>query len=244
MTGETKKRLLVAGLVIVAVAAFFYLGLHRFLSLDALKASRADLETAYRERTAAVLVGYFALYAAMAALNLPGATVLTLAGAAVFGFWPALVVVSLASTLGATAACALTRYLFRQVVERRFGARLTAINRGIAAEGAFYLFTLRLVPLFPFFAVNMAMGLTRLPLWTYAWVSQIGMLPGTAVYVNAGAELGRLDSLSGILSPGVLVSFALLGIFPLAAKKALALYRRRRGQGPDEAGPPGRGGGA
>ena len=137
---------------------------------------------------------------------------------------------SFASSIGATLACALSRTLFREVMTRRMGPRLAAIDQGIRKEGAFYLFTLRLIPLFPFFVVNAAMGLTAVPLSTFYLVSQLGMLPGTAVYVNAGTQLGRIESLSGIVSPELLVSFALLGLFPLAAKRLVALYRARQAQ--------------
>ncbi len=227
----TRKTLGKIGLVVVVlalVAAFFGFGLHRHLTLDALKTSRASLADAYAAAPARFLIGYFVLYVLVAALSLPGATVLTLAGGALFGFWTTLVLVSFASTIGATAACALARTLFRDAIARRLTGRLKAIDEGIRREGAFYLFTLRLIPLFPFFVVNAAMGLTAMPLGTFYAVSQLGMLPGTAVYVNAGAQLGHLDSLAGILSPGLLLSFALLGVFPLAAKRAVALVRSRR----------------
>ena len=223
-------KILLVALAVALVAAFFAFGGNRYLTLDFLKTSREALETTYAAAPARFLAGYFALYVLVAALSLPGATVLTLAGGALFGFWTTLIVVSFASSIGATAACALSRHLFRDAIVRRIGGRLAAIDAGIAREGAFYLFTLRLIPLFPFFVVNAAMGLTALPLRTFYLVSQLGMLPGTAVYVNAGTQLGHLTSLSGILSPTLLVSFALLGIFPLAARKAVALARARRAQ--------------
>ena len=144
-----------------------------------------------------------------------------------FGFWVGVVIVSFASTIGATIACFVARFLLRDWVQNKFGEKLTAMNKGIAREGAFYLFSLRLVPIFPFFVINLAMGLTPMKLATFYWVSQIGMLPGTIVYINAGKELGRIESLSGILSPGLIISFALLGIFPIAVKKILYLYKRK-----------------
>ncbi len=228
MSRPTLGKILLVALVLALGAAFFGFGLHKFLTLAFLKQSREALAGAYAVAPVRFLAGYFGLYVLVAALSLPGAAVLTLAGGALFGFWTTLVIVSFASTIGATAACALARSLFRDVLTRRMGPRLAAIDAGIRREGAFYLFSLRLIPLFPFFVVNAAMGLTGLPLGTFYLVSQLGMLPGTAVYVNAGTQLGRIDSLSGILSPALLVSFALLGLFPLAARRAVALYRARR----------------
>lgn len=229
MKARTVGKLALLVFVAALVAVFFSLGGQQYLTFDFLKTSREALATAYAAAPARFLTGYFFLYVLVAALSLPGATVLTLAGGTLFGFWTTLVVVSFASTIGATAACALARSLLRDIIVRRLGGgRLAAIDAGIAREGAFYLFTLRLIPLFPFFVVNAAMGLTALPLRTFYAVSQLGMLPGTAVYVNAGTQLGHLTSLSGILSPTLLVSFALLGLFPLAAKKAVASARTRR----------------
>ncbi len=147
-----------------------------------------------------------------------------------FGLWTGLLVVSFASSIGATLACLVARFVLRDWVQNKFGDKLSAINKGIEAEGPFYLFTLRLVPIFPFFVINLLMGLTRMPLRTFYWVSQLGMLAGTAVYVNAGKELAKIDSLSGILSPSLLISFAILGIFPIAVKKLLAWYRSRSGK--------------
>ena len=178
-----------------------------------------------------MLFGYLLVYVLVTALFLPGAAVMTLAGGALFGFWPALLVVSFASTIGATLALLVSRFLLRDWVQGRFGDRLKAINAGIEAEGAFYLFSLRLVPIFPFFLINLAMGLTPLRSATFYWISQLGMLPGTAVYVNAGTQLGQIESAAGILSPQILLSFALLGLFPLAAKKILALLKARQDQG-------------
>jgi uncharacterized membrane protein YdjX (TVP38/TMEM64 family) len=169
-----------------------------------------------------------AIYILVTALSLPGAVPMTLIGGALFGFWAGTVVISFASTLGATCACAVSRYLLREWVQKKLGDRLQIINEGIEKEGKFYLFTLRLVPLFPFFVINLVLGLTRMPLRTFYWVSQIGMLPGTLVYVNAGKEIAKIDTLSGILSPELILSFALLGIFPLVTKKILTVYRSRR----------------
>jgi uncharacterized membrane protein YdjX (TVP38/TMEM64 family) len=169
-----------------------------------------------------------AVYIVATSLSLPGAAVLTLAGGALFGLLVGTVVVSFASTIGATLACFVSRFILQNWVQNRFGHRLASVNQGIEQEGAFYLFTLRLVPLFPFWMINLVMGLTRMKLRTFFWVSQVGMLPGTLVYVNAGQELGRIDSLGGILSPGLILSFVLLGVFPLATKKIMAWYRARQ----------------
>ena len=146
-----------------------------------------------------------------------------------FGLLTGVIVISFASTLGATVACAVSRFLLRSWVQEKVGHRLESVNQGIEREGSFYLFTLRLVPAFPFWVINLAMGLTKMPLRTFYWVSQLGMLPGTIVFVNAGKELGKIDSLSGILSPGLIISFIILGIFPITVKKMLEIYRRRSG---------------
>lgn len=219
--------------VVLAVVAFFALDLDRFLSLEAVQGSVGDSRQTFAEHPALMVGGFFVCYVLMAALSLPGATVMGLAGGAVFGFWVATLAVSFASTLGATLAFLMSRHLFRDLVQRRFGDRLAAVNEGVAREGAWYLFTLRLIPVFPFFVINLLMGLTPMPTRTFYWVSQLGMLGGTMVYVNAGKELGNLTSLSGILSPSLLLAFALLGLFPLLVKNSLAWFRgraeRRRG---------------
>ena len=214
--------------VLAAVALFFILDLQRFLSLEAVQGSLGVLRGAYAQHGPLMVGGYFLCYVLMAALSLPGATVMGLAGGAVFGFWVATAAVSFASSIGATLAFLMSRYLLRDAVQRRFGDRLAAVNEGVAREGAWYLFTLRLIPVFPFFVINLVMGLTPMPARTFYWVSQLGMLGGTMVYVNAGRELGRLESLSGILSPSMLLAFALLGLFPLAVKKAVPWEKKKK----------------
>ncbi|WP_319584956.1 TVP38/TMEM64 family protein [uncultured Pseudodesulfovibrio sp.] len=231
MSRSAAGKLLVSALLAGLVAAYFLFDLGRFFSLDYLKQSREQFQALYGAHTFLVLGAYFLIYVAVAALGLPAAAVLTLAGGALFGLWVGLVMVSLASTLGASLAFLLSRYVLRESVRSRFGDKLGRIDRGVEREGAFYLFTLRLIPIFPFFVVNTLMGLTPMRLVTYAWVSQVGMLPGTAVYVNAGKELGQLDSLTGLLSPSLILSFVVLGLFPLAAKKGLGWYRKRRNHG-------------
>jgi uncharacterized membrane protein YdjX (TVP38/TMEM64 family) len=168
------------------------------------------------------------IYIAATTLSFPGAAALTLAGGALFGFWIGTIAVSFASTIGATFACFVSRFLLRHWVQKKFGDKLSLINRGIQKEGAFYLFTLRLIPVFPFFVINLAMGITPMPLVQFFWISQLGMLPGTMVYVNAGKELAKITSLSGILSPQLIFAFVLIGLFPITAKKLLEFYKRRK----------------
>ncbi len=225
----------VVGLIVLGIIAFRIFDLGQYLSLDYLKASQDRLHALYQAHRFAVVSAYMGVYIAVTALSLPGAVVMTLAGGGLFGLGVGTVVVSFASTIGATLACFVSRFLLREWVQGKFGDRLATIDAGVEREGAFYLFSLRLVPIFPFFIINLLMGLTRMRLFTFFWVSQIGMLPGTLAYVNAGKELAQIDSLSGILSPGVLISFAVLGLFPITAKKALALYRRKPGKAPEVA---------
>jgi dihydrolipoamide dehydrogenase len=217
------KRLALVLLIVAAIAAFFIFDLKHYLSLDAFQASRARIDALYAQHPVAVAAGYFALYVAAAALSLPGAAVMTLIGGALFGFATGLVLVSFASAIGATLAFLTARFLLRDSVQARFGEKLRALNDGVAREGAFYLFALRLVPLFPFFVVNLLMGLTPIRTWTFYWVSQVGMLAGTAVYVYAGTQLGAFK-----ISPGLIAAFVLLGLFPLIAKKTLDALKARK----------------
>jgi len=211
--------------IAVAIALFFAFDLDRYLSLDALKAQQAAIDAWRAARPLAAAAIYFALYVAVTALSLPGATLMTLAGGAIFGLWWGTLMVSFASSLGATLAFLVSRFLLRDWVASRFGQRLAAIDAGVKREGAFYLFTLRLVPAFPFFLINLLLGLTAMKARTFYWVSQLGMLAGTVVYVNAGTQLAKIDSLAGIVSPGLLLSFALLGVFPLIARKIVEVVR-------------------
>ena len=222
-----RKLLLVLALGLL-IGAFFLFDLGRFFGLDYFKSQQAAIE-AYRAAHPGLTAGiFFAVYVAVTGLSLPGAAIMTLVAGAIFGLLWGTVIVSFASTLGATLAFLAARFALRDWVQGQFGDRLKAINAGMAKEGGFYLFTLRLIPIFPFFVINLAMGLTPIRVWTFYWVSQIGMLAGTLVYVNAGTQLARIDSLQGILSPGLLASFALLGIFPLIAKKIVAAIKARR----------------
>ena len=226
-----RNQIILLGVIVILVALFFYFDLGRYINLEFFQAQRAVVVDYYVDNRVVTIVAFLAIYIGMAALSLPGATIMTLAAGAVFGLPVGLVLVSFASTIGATLACMLARYLFRDAVQNRFGKYLGRINEGVEKDGAFYLFALRLVPAFPFFVVNLVMALTPIRLWTFYWVSQVGMLAGTAVYVNAGKEIGQLESLSGILSPTLLISFALLGVFPIIAKKVLNVLSKRFGKG-------------
>jgi pyruvate/2-oxoglutarate dehydrogenase complex dihydrolipoamide dehydrogenase (E3) component/uncharacterized membrane protein YdjX (TVP38/TMEM64 family) len=214
--------------MVIAVGLFFAFDLGRYLSLDALKSQQVAIESFRADRPWLAAAIYFVLYVTVTALSLPGAALMTLAGGAVFGLWWGTLIVSLASSLGATLALLASRFLLRDWVAGRFGERLAAIDAGIRREGAFYLFTLRLVPVFPFFVINLLFGLTAMKGRTFYWVSQLGMLAGTVVYVNAGTQLAQVESLAGIVSPGLLLSFALLGVFPLLAKKLVDVVRAKQ----------------
>ncbi len=214
--------------IALLIALFFVFDLGQYLSLQSLKAQQANIAAYQTNHPVLSVAAYFVLYVLATALSFPGAALLTLAGGAVFGLLWGTVIVSFASTVGATLAFLMSRFLLRDWVSQRFGQRLAAIDEGVRREGGFYLFTLRLVPAFPFFLVNLLLGLTAMKTHTYFWVSQLGMLAGTVVYVNAGTELIKLDSLSGILSPGLLSSFVLLGIFPLIARKIVEIVRMNK----------------
>jgi len=225
---DRMKKFLIVFLIVVAVAAYWIFDGDRYLSLEGIKAAQAQFDSWRNGSPFLAGLSFFALYIAVTSLSLPGGAVLTLAAGALFGLVWGVVIVSFASTIGATFAFLVARFILRDSVQNRFGDRLQAINKGIKQEGAFYLFTLRLIPIFPFFLINLVMGLTPIRTWTFYWVSQLGMLAGTIVYVNAGTQLARIDSLSGILSPGLVVSFAVLGLFPLIGKKFAGWLKRRR----------------
>jgi pyruvate/2-oxoglutarate dehydrogenase complex dihydrolipoamide dehydrogenase (E3) component/uncharacterized membrane protein YdjX (TVP38/TMEM64 family) len=214
--------------IVVAISAFFAFDLGRFLDLAFLKEQQNAIDAYWENQPLLVAGVFFLVYVAVTGLSLPGAAVMTLAGGAIFGLFWGTIIISFASSIGATLAFLASRLLFRDSVQQRFGDKLRAINEGIAKEGAFYLFALRLVPIFPFFAINLLMGLTPIRTWTFYWVSQVGMLAGTLVYVNAGTQLAKIDSISGILSPAILGSFALLAIFPLLAKRLIAWIEARK----------------
>ncbi len=222
------KKLAIIAVLAALVAAYFIFDLGQYLTLAGIKALSADLAAFQQENAVAVIAGFFLAYVLVTGASLPGAAIMTLAAGALFGVVEGTIIVSFASTLGATIAFLSSRYVLRDTIEARFGERLKAINAGLEKDGPFYLFSLRMIPVFPFFMVNLVMGLTRIRTLTFMWVSQLGMLLGTIVYVNAGTQLARIDSLSGIASPAVLGSFVLLGIVPWIAKGIIGALQRRK----------------
>ncbi len=219
----SKNKILLLVAVISAISAFYLLGGQKYLAPDFFKAL-------YSDNPLLTALIFFVSYIAVTGLSLPGAAVLTLVSGFIFGFWPALLMVSFASTIGATLAFLFSRTLLREWVQQRFASYMETINKGIAKDGAFYLFTLRLIPAVPFFVINLVMGLMPIRTWTFYWVSQLGMFPGTAVYINAGAQVGKIEeiSVSGILTPALIGSFILLGIFPLLVRKGMAIWKKQR----------------
>ncbi|MDH3562177.1 MAG: FAD-dependent oxidoreductase [Gammaproteobacteria bacterium] len=224
----TKSRIIIIIFLVVAIGAFFIFDLGQYLTLDYFKSQQQAIEGYRQNHPLATALGFFIVYVAVTGLSLPGAALMTLVAGAIFGLGWGTLIVSFASTIGATLAFLVSRLLLKDLVQRRFGDKLKTANRGIEKDGAFYLFTLRLVPAFPFFVINLVMGLTPIRTWTFYWVSQVGMLAGTLVYVNAGTQLAQLQSLSGILSLELIISFTLLGVFPLLAKKAVEIFKARR----------------
>ena len=223
-----KKALLVL-LAISALVAYFVFDLGQYLSLENFKAQQSEILAAKNAQPALYIAGFFVIYVVITGLSIPGAAIMTLIAGALFGLLLGTIIVSFASTLGATLAFLGSRYVLRDWVQSKFGARLKAIDDGLSKDGAFYLFTLRLIPVFPFFVINLLMGLTRIPTWTFFWVSQLGMLAGTIVFVNAGTQISKIESTAGLLSPTLIGSFVLLALFPWAARGLLVLVNRRRG---------------
>lgn len=224
----SKPRLALLLALAALIVAFFVFDLSRYFDFDFIRSQQSVLAAWYRANPIQAALLYFAVYVAIAGLSVPGAVPLTLLGGAIFGVLWGTVLVSFASSIGATLAFLASRYLFRDAIQRRFGDRLGAVNAGVRKDGALYLFTLRLVPVFPFFLINLTMGLTAIKTRTFYWVSQMGMLLGTLVYVNAGTQLAHIDSLKGLVSPALLISFALLGVLPLVSKKVLDAIKARR----------------
>lgn len=222
------KKIFVVIFLVILFSIFYYSGLYKYLSFEFIKENLADFSYFYQNNAFLTIFIFFTVYVLVTAVSLPGATVLTLLAGSLFGFFNGLIIVSFASSIGATLAFIISRTLLRDSIEKRFSDKLAKINAGIKREGAFYLFTLRLVPLFPFFVINMVMGLTSLKVSTFYFISQLGMLLGTAVYVNAGLQLSQLESLSGIFSFDILISFSLLGVFPLFAKKLVEYIKSRK----------------
>jgi uncharacterized membrane protein YdjX (TVP38/TMEM64 family) len=228
MNRNILKKILVVIAVSGLIVMFKLLHLGDYFSLSYIKESQENFATLYQSRKAAVIASYMAIYVLVTSLSLPGAAVLGLAAGSLFGLITGTIAVSFASTIGATLACAVSRFILREWVQGKFGDKIRTVNEGIEKEGAFYLFTLRLIPVFPFWLINLVMGLTKMPLKTFSWVSQIGMLPGTIVFVNAGRELAKIESPSGIFSPGLIVSFAILGLFPIITKKIITFYKTKK----------------
>ena len=223
------KKAILAFILIAAIAAYFVFDLGQVLSLENFKASQADIVAAKDASPFLYITGFFILYVAVTGLSIPGAAIMSLVAGALFGVVLGTIIVSFASTIGATLAFLSARFVLRDWVQGKFGERLRAIDDGLEKDGAFYLFTLRLIPVFPFFVINLLMGLTRIKTRTFFWVSQLGMLPATVVFVNAGTQISRIDSTAGLLSPTLIASFAALALFPWVAKGIVALVKRSRG---------------
>ncbi|MGI1679841.1 MAG: FAD-dependent oxidoreductase [Cellvibrionaceae bacterium] len=222
------KKIIIVLIISLAIAVFFIFDLQEWLTFEKLQASQSAFDEKFNRQPWLVGFSFFLFYVAVTALSLPGAAIMTLAAGAFFGLWLGLLIVSFASSVGATVAFLVSRYLFRDAIQNKFGDKLSAFNEGVEREGGFYLFTLRLVPVFPFFVINLLMGLTPIKAKTFYWVSQVGMLAGTFIYVNAGTQLSELESASGIFSPGIIISFVLLGIFPWVAKRIVDFVKKRK----------------
>ena len=212
--------------IVLAIIAFFFYDIQQYTTLDYIKAKQQNILEYYKQNFFFVLVLFIFLYVLVTALSLPVATFLTLVSGALFGFSTGLIIVSFASTIGATLAFLMARFLAQNYVQKNFKNQLSKINKKFKSEGSFYLFALRLVPVFPFFIINVVMGLMTIKTWTFYWVSQLGMLPGTIVYVYAGTQLAQIETFSDITSPSMLIAFALLGLFPLIAKNFIQFIRK------------------
>ena len=223
-----KKVVILLVLIMVVTGAWFVFDLHQYFSFYYIQSQQAAWQQALQENPFTVAFIFFAVYVLVTALSLPGAAVMTLAAGALFGVVYGTILVSFASTIGATLAFIIARYIARDWVQARFAQQLHTINKGIEEEGGFYLFSLRLIPAFPFFLINIVMALTPIKVWQFYWISQLGMLAGTVVYVNAGTQLSQLESMQGILSLDLILSFVALGILPLVAKKLINGIRARR----------------
>jgi uncharacterized membrane protein YdjX (TVP38/TMEM64 family) len=221
-------RTLIVSMLLAAAFGVWKLNLTDYLTLDGIRAQQAALKAYQADYPLTVLGGFFFLYIAVAALSLPGAAIMTLLGGALFGLWPGLLTVSFASSIGATLAFLMARFLLKDWIQARYQKQLSTVNKGFEEEGSFYLFALRLIPVFPFFLVNTLTGVMPIKTRSFYAASQLGMLPGTAVYVYAGTALGKIQSLSDIASPSLLAAFVLLGLFPIVAKKIVAVLRGRR----------------
>ncbi|WP_333568151.1 TVP38/TMEM64 family protein [Sphingorhabdus sp.] len=223
------KKVILALVLLGALVAYFVFDLGQILSLESFKASQADIVAAKDANPVLYISGFFLVYVAVTGLSIPGAAIMTLVAGALFGVLVGTIIVSFASTIGATLAFLSARFVLRDWVQGQFGERLRAIDDGLEKDGAFYLFTLRLIPVFPFFVINLLMGLTRIKTRTFFWISQLGMLPATIVFVNAGTQISLIESTAGLLSPALIASFVALAFFPWAAKGIVALVQRSRG---------------
>lgn len=226
-----KRKLPIILVIAIFIAVFFYYDAGQYLSLEYIKDTQNQLLTYYSNSPFIVISVFFLFYVAVTALSLPGATIMTLAAGMLFGLTWGVVIVSFASTIGASLAFIIARFILHDAIQKKYADKLERVNNGIKNEGAFYLFALRLVPLFPFFLINIIMGLTPIRLWTFFWVSQVGMLLGTVVYVYAGTELAKISTLSDIVSLRLLIAFSILGLFPIAAKKLLEFIRGKKNHG-------------
>ena len=227
MTKNRIYKIIILTIIIALVVAFFAFGFGDYFTLEYIKASQAKFAEYYAGNKVTVIALYMLVYIVSTSLSLPGAAMLTLLGGGMFGLLVGTIVVSFASSIGATLACFVSRFFIGAWVQERFGEKISVINEGVAKEGAFYLFSLRLIPIFPFWLINLLMGLTKIRLMTFYWVSQVGMLAGTIVYVNAGKELANITPESGLLTPGLIISFVILGLFPITIKKIMAYYKSR-----------------
>ncbi|MBF8270279.1 MAG: SNARE associated Golgi protein [Gammaproteobacteria bacterium] len=223
----TKPKLILLALLIAVSLVCLSTGLEDYLTLANFKASRAGIDAYFTAHPVMTGIIFIVVYVTLTSLSLPAAGILTLIGGAIFGFIWGLILVSLASSLGATCAFLLARYLFRDAVQKRFADRLIPVNAGIRKDGALYLFMLRMIPIFPFFVINATMALTPIKTSVFFPVSMIGMLPITAIMVNAGLQISKIEAPADILSFPLLVSLALIGIFPLLVKKIFKLYKQR-----------------
>lgn len=222
------KKIIIAVFIAAAIGLIAYFDLHHYLSFSKIKEAQTNLQAYTSEHFVLMILGFSGVYVLSTALSIPGASLLTLLSGALFGVFIGTIVVSIASTLGATLSFLSSRFFLKDFVEQKFEGPLAKINKGVEKEGGFYLFSLRLIPVFPFFVVNLLMGITKIKTSTYMWVSQIGMLPATIVYVNAGTRLSELESAAGILSPALLASFVALGVLPVASKKLLTMIKSKK----------------
>tara|TARA_B100000749_G_scaffold280707_1_gene278168 strand:+ start:92968 stop:93684 length:717 start_codon:yes stop_codon:yes gene_type:complete len=221
----SKGKLIFIAAIVAAIFCVWHFNLTQYLSFEYMQEKKQAFADFYSENSVLTIGGYLIVYIAVTALSIPGATILTLMGGFLFGVVKGTIIVSFASTIGATCAFLAARFLLKDSIQQKFGDKLKTINDGVAKEGGFYLFTMRLIPAFPFFVINLVMGLTPINVRTFFLVSQAGMLPGTIVYVNAGTQLSKIESLKGILSLELILSFAALGILPILIKKIMGWIR-------------------